>query len=200
MKTRSSRQSAASLNLALPQSSLSALGLPSSHGLRPLRPLHRYTTPSVHSQSPKTPSAGPYQGPSPVPPSRFLTALTACSTRVLQACCILLPTVRFAAFPPRNASSPGGGLCPARLSRDASHPSKNSPRQQPYRVTAASALLPLLLASPSLREFRPPCGRGHSAAPDDPRATDGSRLPALSRWQSLAPDWICILAHEAEAS
>jgi hypothetical protein len=40
----------------------------------------------------------------PVPPSRFLTALTASSTRVSRACCIPQPTMRFAVFPSRAAS------------------------------------------------------------------------------------------------
>jgi hypothetical protein len=78
-------------------------------------------TPGVHSRSPRAPSAEPYQGLGPVPPSRFLTALTACSTRVPRACCIPLPAMRFAAFPARSASPPGGGLSTARLSRDAAH-------------------------------------------------------------------------------
>jgi len=160
--TRSSHHSAASLNLALPQSSLSALGLPSSHGLRPLSPLRRHITPSVHSRSPKTPSAGPYQGSSPVPPPRFLTALTACSTRVPAG--LLHPAtdreVRRVSVVQRQPTRRRPVPCASFPRR--SHPSKNSPRQQPYRVTAAFAFLPLLLASPSLRECRPPRGRGHS--------------------------------------
>jgi hypothetical protein len=127
---------------------LSQLGSPSELSLRAGFPLLSWDssacappptyTPGVHSRSPRAPSAGPYQGPDHVPPPRFLSALTACSTWVLRACCIPLPAMRFVAFPPRRAIPPGGGLHPARLPRDATSPFEVSPRQQPYRVTAAS--------------------------------------------------------------
>jgi hypothetical protein len=55
-----------------------------------------------------------------VPPSRFLTALTASSTRVLRACCIPHPTMRFAAFPSHVASTTLRRSCASpRLPRDA---------------------------------------------------------------------------------
>jgi len=106
------------------------------------------------------PSVGQCQLPDLVPPSRFLTALTACSTRVPRACCIPLPTMRFAVFPTRAASALPRGADSARscvFPTTRSHPSKNSPRRQPCRVTTASALLSSPLASPvASRWLSPP--------------------------------------------
>jgi hypothetical protein len=87
-----------------------------------------------------------------VPSSRFLTASTGCS--VLQAAgllrpaasrrvhCVLRPMVaRAPEAPPRRMSETVG---PAeRAPQCGSHPPKSSPRQQPYRITAAVALLSL---------------------------------------------------------
>jgi len=59
----------------------------------------------------------------------------------------------------RPPALPKGADCRPRFSRRGSYPSKGSPRQQPYRITAAVALLPLnayLLA----RTLDPTRGRG----------------------------------------
>jgi len=75
---------------------------------------------------------------------------------------------------------------PARVPRSAIHPSKNTPRQQPYRVTAAVALLLLLSELESDLETRrrhrraearpgPPCGVFHPA--DRPKAHRASPHP-----------------------
>jgi hypothetical protein len=79
----------------------------------------------------------------------FFTTSTACSARSLQACCIPLPTLGFAAFP---------GLASRRCRLDAwdhfprraSHPSKNPPRQQQFYVSVAIASLPLSAPSVGL--------------------------------------------------
>jgi hypothetical protein len=62
-----------------------------------------------------------------------------------RACCIPLPVLGFVAFPasvaaawPKPATVDG-----KRSPRRVSHPSKNPPRLQPYRVTTALAFLPL---------------------------------------------------------
>jgi hypothetical protein len=82
---------------------------------------------------------------------------------------------------------------PAPFPRRDSYPSKNSPRQQPYRVTAAVALLPLPLAShatsrpTSSRDRSParlPCSVRIARAPPEHCALDaflaGLVLPALA--------------------
>jgi hypothetical protein len=84
--------------------------------------------------------------------------------------------------------------------RRGSHPSKNSPRQQPYRVTAASALLPLPLALPSLRECRVPLWPKPPGTSGDPRATRCSLVPALARRHPLATALVRSLSRETEAS
>lgn len=63
----------------------------------------------------RLPSAEQCQLPGPVPPPRFLTALTACSTWVLRACCIPLPAMRFAVFPSRAARCTRRWPCAARV-------------------------------------------------------------------------------------
>lgn len=50
--------------------------------------------------------ARPCQGPPHVPPSQFLTALTACATIRSWACCIPLPTMGFARFSPALDACP----------------------------------------------------------------------------------------------
>jgi hypothetical protein len=91
------------------------------------------------------PSARCCHAPGLVPPPRFLTALTACSIRRSRVCCTPLPARGSPRFLPREASTrPKTALSQADIPRDAaSHPSKDPPRRQPYRVTAAVALLSL---------------------------------------------------------
>jgi hypothetical protein len=64
------------------------------------------------------------------------------------------PGVRRVSDPPRQGDQ--DRLVDARLPPGASYPSKNSPHQQPYRVTAASALLPLCRPTPSRPGNRSP--------------------------------------------
>lgn len=109
----------ASCSLALLQSSLSALGFPSSHEIRPLSAPPSTLIPDVHSRNPRAPSVEQHHLLDPVPPSWFLTTLTASSIWMLRACCIPLPTMRFAVFPLRSVSPPRGDLYPARLPHDA---------------------------------------------------------------------------------
>ena len=121
-----------------------------------------------------------------VPPPWFLSTMTVCSARQLQAYCSLVPTLGFTAFPPSPNPRPGR---PPRASasrsdpipwsyREASpqrgsYPSTNSPRQQPYRITAAVAFLRLPLVPP--RVPRPPKS-AFRAAPQRPPTEAGSRL------------------------
>jgi len=110
------------------------------------------------------PSARRCHTPGRVPPPRFPTALTACSIRRSRVCCTPLPARGSPRFLPRETSTrPKTALDHADIPRDAaSHPSKDPPRRQPYRVTAAVALLsltrvPRLAAtapSPPLELFR----------------------------------------------
>jgi hypothetical protein len=141
---------------------LSQLGSPSELSLRAGSPLLSwdssaftpppFNTPGVHSRSPRAPSARTYHSPGHVPSSWFLTTLTACSTWVLRACCIPLPAMRFAAFPARFASPPGGGLRSARLSRDAALTLRRIPLVSSRTASPRPcALLSLPLSSPPLR-------------------------------------------------
>jgi hypothetical protein len=100
----------------------------SSLGLRPLC-LAADIGPSVHSRFGVAayPSASPCQETRPVPPSRFLTALTACSARTLRVCCAPLP-VRGSPRFSRSSSGPEGPDAFG-LPRDAYYPSKDSPRR-----------------------------------------------------------------------
>lgn len=81
-----------------------------------------------------------------VPPAWFCTTSTVYSSSRLQACCILLPDLGFTAFRgfrrPKTRES-RGGRCSLPAARG---PYEVSPRRLPYRVTAALALLWLLLA------------------------------------------------------
>lgn len=149
----------------------------SSHGIGPggrpsaSEPWSAEAGPRVHSRRPASPTrrsvrSAPFgrrcHPSGRVPPSRSLTALTACSARGLRACCIPQPAMGFAAFGAirmvlSRSSGPPGSPSPRRV-----HPSKRFPRQQPYRVTtpsrvattgrvtAAVALLSLPLASREL--------------------------------------------------
>jgi hypothetical protein len=87
-----------------------------------------------------------------VPSTWFLTTPTACSTRALRVCCTPLPALRFDAFPALGVQRrPKAHWLPRHSPRRGSYPSKSSPRQQPHRITAAVALLPLLPAPTMLR-------------------------------------------------
>jgi hypothetical protein len=88
-----------------------------------------------------------------VPPSRFLTALTASSTRVLRACCIPHPTMRFAAFLSLVASTTLRRSCASpRLPRDA-HTLRRIP------LASSRTASPRPLPSCRFRSLRTPlCG------------------------------------------
>jgi hypothetical protein len=99
----------------------------------------------VHSQEPKLPSGRRRQAPTHVPPSWFRTTTTVSSALKSRVCCTPQPakgSLRFA-----RAASPlhpkAARLVGVRSPQRGSHPSKISPRQQPYRITAAVAFLPL---------------------------------------------------------
>jgi hypothetical protein len=84
---------------------------------------------------------------------------------------------------PRPTEHRSAGLRPSsRFPRRDSHPSKNSPRRQPYRVTAAVAFLPLpLLRLPPARRSAPWQARRHwataSSPPTEARGCPTSRQP-----------------------
>jgi hypothetical protein len=108
----------------------------------------------------RLPSARRCHAPGPVPPPRFPTALTACSIRRLRVCCTPLPARGSPRFMTREANAhPKATLSHADTPRDAaSHPSKDPPRRQPCRVTAAVALLSSPLV-PRLASIPGPCLR-----------------------------------------
>jgi hypothetical protein len=87
---------------------------------------------------PEGPSAGRCQTTGRVPSSRFRTALTACSLRMLRACCIPLPDGGFAAFPAAPRADPKTGPW-SRVSRDAVH----TPRRTPLVSSRAASPRPL---------------------------------------------------------
>jgi hypothetical protein len=87
--------------------------------------------------------------------------------------------VRFAAFPSRSVSPPGGGLYPARLSRDAL-----TLRRIPLVSSRTASPRPLPSCRYcSLRRHFVSAGRlvaeATLASPCDPKATGGSRPPRL---------------------
>jgi len=92
-----------------------------------------------------------------VPSTPFHTTSTAYSTRCSRACCISLPDMGLTVFrrPPQPALPHRNGPTPAAddLLLTASHPSKNSPRSQPHRVTAACCPLAvgMLRFTPQIR-------------------------------------------------
>jgi hypothetical protein len=136
--------------------------------------------PRVHSQEPRLPSDRRCQTPVHVPPSWFRTTSTACSALELRVCCTPQPakgSPRFvlAASPCRPKTTRFDGLLSPRRG---SHPSKSSPRQQPYRITAAVAFLPL----PSC-PARVPTEAGVLADRHTPRRVTYTResLPAVRR-------------------
>lgn len=138
-----------------------------------------------------------------VPSSRFLTVSTGCS--VLQAAgllrpaashrvhCVLRPMVaRAPEAPPKRMSETVGPV--ERAPQCGSHPPKSSPRQQPYRITAALALLSLL--SGALHK----CSTPRPGRPPHRRSSDGevvshprrcrnscSSNPVGRAWTTLAP-------------
>jgi hypothetical protein len=137
----------------------------------------------VYSREPRLPSAWRVHPPGPVPPSWFLTTSTVSSALGLRVCCTPLPAVRFDAFPASGIpSAPEGGPgWSSHFPRRGSYPSKSSPHQQPYRITAAVAFLPLLhdLLARTARpvgQARPVCRRPKPPVP--------SRAPA--RAEALA--------------
>jgi hypothetical protein len=115
------------------------------------RPLPPTSPPSVHSRQASLPGFGLRGTTSEVafrprgfaPPRRFAPLDGS------RACCIPQPVVGFVAFPCAPTCEPRGPkterAAPASPSpRRVSYPPKDSPRPQPYRITAALAPLPLL--------------------------------------------------------
>jgi hypothetical protein len=159
-----------SVCLQMKHSSASSMGLasPSARHLLPwtsllirlswaspaFAPFLRSTPLSVHSRSVLPP---PFGAPAPpaahhVPPSWILTTSTVCSALGVRECCI--PVRKgFAAFPGASplavcfmdpkVLAPASRAAHHRSPQRGSYPSKHSPRRQPYRITAAVALLPL---------------------------------------------------------
>jgi len=96
----------------------------------------------VHSRSPSLVSLGPtLPQVGRVPPSWFLTTSAACSAMGVRVCCNPLPAGVHRVFADRDG--PGRSRTRDRRVPAVQHPPKNSPRQQPYRITAASSFLPL---------------------------------------------------------
>lgn len=130
---------------------------------------------SVHSRSDVSalPSARCCQASGPVPPSRFLTALTASSARTSRVCCTPLPARGSSRFHRGDREPEGPRWLPS--SPRCSFPSKDPPRRQPFRITAVCAFLPfcsLLLSS----------GSTHSRARmRDPGSVTSSVPPATAK-------------------
>ena len=115
-------------------------------------------------------SVGPTVPPaSHVPPSWFRTTSTVCSAQRVAGLLHPAASQGFAAFrvlpPPASPESDRGGR--GQSPRRGSHPSKSSPRQQPYRITAAVAfvLLPFTArlwgwAEAALHDHPRPTGAG----------------------------------------
>ena len=119
----------------------------------PARPLHV----SPHRSAPRR-SAESCHTPRPVPPSWF-DHLDGLLRTCVHGCVAIQSRTRFAVFPdhldgsaskPASPSTPNPTRAASHLRtvrwvhpHSATHPSKNSPRQQPYRITAADALVPL---------------------------------------------------------
>ena len=122
-----------------------------------------------------------------VPPSWFLTTPTVCSAQWVAGLLHPAASQGFAAFrvspPSASPESDGGGRGPS--PRRGSHPSKSSPRQQPYRITAAVAfvLLPFTArlwgwaeALSTLTRVRPkPSAKPTGLAPEGDREWDAGR-------------------------
>jgi hypothetical protein len=117
-----------------------------------------------------------------VPPSWFLTTMTACSTREVTG--LLHPATDrgFAAFPDARGPVPSaprgsGHRSPGPFPATRFTPSEDFPRRQPYRVTAAVALLPFhrhpypIPAEASARHSPPPPKRWEHSTPSTLRRT-----------------------------
>jgi hypothetical protein len=114
--------------------------------------------PRIHSREPKPPSGQRCQTPAHVPPSWFRTTTTVFSTRESRVCCTPQPAKGSPRFLLAATAPPGGGRATGQSPRRGSHPSKTSPRQQPYCITAAVAFLSL----PSCPTW-PPADADHPA-------------------------------------
>jgi hypothetical protein len=128
----------------------------------------------VHGVSP--PRGLPEPSGKHVPPSWFCTTSTVCHAREVRACCIPLPTLRFAAFRafPAPPSAEADGSATSAVPATRFTPLEESPRRQPHRVTAAVALLWFHRRTAS---FPPPKRRD---ADDGPRPTRWAQIPARS--------------------
>jgi hypothetical protein len=164
--------------------------------LPPRRHTVRMSTPRSRCQ---LPSARCCHTPGLVPPPRFPTALTACSIRRSRVCCTPLPARGSPRFLPHEASArPKTALSHADIPRDAaSHPSKDPPRQQPYRVTAAVALLSLTRV-PRLATIAPvDRSEFHRRGGISPRVVPSGRRPARAVLgdsnRSRPPFWPALL-------
>jgi hypothetical protein len=117
-----------------------------------------------------------------VPPPWFLSTVTAYSAHQPQAYCSLIPAMGFTAFPP--PVNPALDESSAWSHREASpqrgsYPSTNSPRQQPYRIAAAFALLRLpLVPSPLSHACR---SMRLNASPPPPTEACERRTPGRSQ-------------------
>jgi hypothetical protein len=136
----------------------------------------------VHSRRPKPPSVRRSHPSNRVPPSWFRTTMTACSTREVTG--LLHPATDrgFAAFPDARGPVPSaprgsGHRSPGPFPATRFTPSEDFPRRQPYRVTAAVALLPFhrhpypIPAEASARHSPPPPKRWEHSTPSTLRRT-----------------------------
>lgn len=129
-----------------------------------------------------------------VPTSWFLTTSPACSAQ--KALGLLRPkagrdSLRFPVGTPTMADRSRRPLVVSsrrlpvdhRFPQRVSHPSKNSPRQQPYRVTAAVTLMsfPTPTRPPDLRRERARPFRRTERPPQAPRS------PPPKQWKRIAP-------------
>jgi hypothetical protein len=149
----------------------------SSPGIRPLR-LSTDSCTSVHSRLgvAALPSASPCQGTRPVPPSRFLTALTASSARALRVCCAPLPVRGSSRFSRSSSGPEGPDACGP--PRDAYSPRRILLVGSRIRITAVVALLPFCALS------SPPPGslddRGRTRGPSSASPDARPGLPSSS--------------------
>jgi len=120
-----------------------------------------------------------------VPSSRFLTAATDSSAQESRACCIPLPTLGFTAF--RTPSPLTFRIGPrASFPQRFSHPSKDSPPEQPRRVATTVASLPFSHPEPP-RAFAHRCQ--HALFRRVPGRSSTSRL--FSARESVASNHRC---------
>jgi hypothetical protein len=89
-----------------------------------------------------------FHAPTPVPSSWFRTTSTAFSASGPRVCCTPLPAMRFAAF--RAAGTDLRRDRRHRPSPRRGHPTKGSPRQRPYRITAVVLVDESVVVSPPL--------------------------------------------------